>query len=53
MHMWCPDGIGREVWGRGGRKSGGWLEVNSPQGLGEEALAEVCQRVWLKRVGPS
>jgi len=43
MHMWCPDGIGRDSWDRGGRESVGWLAPNSPHRMGEEALTEVWQ----------
>ena len=40
MNMVCPFKIGRDVWVWGGQKSVGWLAPNSPQDLGEEALAE-------------
>ena len=31
MHMWCPDGIGRESWDRVGQESVGWLASHPPQ----------------------
>ena len=40
MHMWCLDGIGREIWDREGQESVVQPDFNSPQDLGEEALAE-------------
>ena len=40
MHMWCLDGIGREIWDRGGQESVVRPDFNSPQDLGEEALTE-------------
>ena len=40
MQIMCLDGIGRESWDWVGQMSVGWLALNSPQELGEEALAE-------------
>ena len=40
MHMWCLDGIGREIWDREGQESVVRPDFNSPQDLGEEALTE-------------
>ena len=33
MHMWCPDGIGRDRWDRGGQGSVGWLALIPPNGV--------------------
>ena len=36
MHMWCPDGIGRESWDWGGQESVGWLTPYSPRESGKK-----------------
>ena len=51
MEMWCPDGIGRESWDRGGRESVGWLAWNSPQ-VGGGALAVSVSTCGVKRDVP-
>ena len=50
MHMWCPDGIGRDSWDRGGRESVGWPALNSPQKGGRVSSVSVREtdRPWSK-----
>ena len=52
MNMSCPEGIGRDSWGREGRESVGWLALKIPRSMGEEALTEVVIPAMRKRTGP-
>ena len=39
--MWCPDGIGRDSWDRGGQESVGWLAPDSPRESGKKPSPRV------------